>query len=147
MEDAMSKIDFASVQVGDTLPSKSLAVTQQLINEYADICGDYNSIHVDVEGMKSNTMFGGSTIAHGTINVEPVLQALCDIEGVLWPAEGSKIDLQFRAPVKPGFTIVSNLVVKEKKTEGGKNILVCDMKIQNKDGGDCAMGSTVIVCP
>ena len=50
----MSKIDFASVQVGDTLPSKSLAVSQQLINEYADICGDYNSIHVDVEGMKNN---------------------------------------------------------------------------------------------
>lgn len=142
----MSKIDFASVNVGDVLPSKSLAVTQQLINEYADICGDYNSIHVDVEGMKSNTMFGGSTIAHGTINVEPVLQAICDIEGLQWPAEGTRINLQFRAPVKPGYTIVSNLVVKEKKTEGGTNILVCDMKIQNKDGGDCAMGTADIVC-
>ena len=142
----MSKIDFASVKIGDALPSKSIAVTQQLINNYADICGDYNSIHVDVDGMKSNTMFGGSTIAHGTINVEPVLQAICDIEGLLWPAAGTKVDLQFRAPVKPGFTIVSNLVVKEKKTEGGKNILVCDMKIQNKDGGDCAMGSAEIVC-
>ena len=142
----MSKIDFASVKIGDALPSKSIAVTQQLINNYADICGDYNSIHVDVDGMKSNTMFGGSTIAHGTINVEPVLQAICDIEGLLWPAAGTKVDLQFRAPVKPGFTIVSSLVVKEKKTEGGKNILVCDMKIQNKDGGDCAMGSAEIVC-
>ena len=128
----MSAIDFASIKAGDVLPSKSLAVSQQLINEYADICGDYNSIHVDVEGMKNNPMFGGSTIAHGTINVEPVLQALCAIEGVLWPVEGTKVDLQFSAPVKPGFTIASNLVVKEKKTEGGKNILVCDMKIQNQ---------------
>ena len=142
----MSKIDFASVNIGDALPFKSIVVTQQLINNYADICGDYNSIHVDVDGMKSNTMFGGSTIAHGTINVEPVLQAICDIEGLLWPAEGTKVDLQFRAPVKPGFIIVSSLVVKEKKTDGGKNILVCDMKIQNKDGGDCAMGSAEIVC-
>ena len=142
----MSKINFASVNVGDALPTKSLAVSQQLINDHADICGDYNSIHVDVEGMKSNTMFGGSTIAHGTINVEPVLQAICDIQGLLWPAEGTRVDLQFRSPVKPGFTIVSNLVVKEKKSDAGRNILVCDMKIQNKDGGDCAMGSAEIVC-
>ena len=143
----MSKIDFASVTIGDTLASKSIAVSQQFINDYADICGDYNPLHVDVEGMKSNTMFGGSTIAHGTINVEPVLQAICDIQGLLWPAEGTRVDLQFRAPVKPGFTILSNLVVKEKKSEGGKNILVCDMKIQNKDGGDCVMGSAEILCP
>ncbi len=142
----MSKIDFVSVNIGDALPSKSLAVSQQLINDYADICGDYNSIHVDVEGMKSNIMFGGSTIAHGTINVEPVLQAICGIQGLQWPAEGTKVDLQFRAPVKPGFIIVSSLVVKEKKTDGGKNILVCDMKIQNKDGGDCAMGTAEILC-
>jgi len=146
MEDTMSKIDFASVNIGDALPTKSIVVDQQLINDYADICGDYNSIHVDVEGMKSNTMFGGSTIAHGTINVEPVLQAICDIQGLQWPAASTRVDLQFRAPVKPGFTIVSNLVVKEKKTDAGKNILVCDMKIQNKDGGDCAMGSAEIVC-
>ena len=142
----MSKIDFASVNVGDVLPSKSIAVSQQLINDYADICGDYNSIHVDVEGMKSNTMFGGSTIAHGTINVETVIQAICDIQGSLWPAEGTKVDLQFRAPVKPGYTIASILTVKEKKTEGGKNILVCDMKIADKEKGDCAMGSVEIVC-
>ncbi len=146
MEDTMSTIDFASATIGDTLPSKSIAVSQQFINEYADICGDYNPLHVDVEGMKSNTMFGGSTIAHGTINVEPVLQAVCAIQGLQWPAEGTRVDLQFRAPVKPGFTILSNLVVKEKKSEGGRNILVCDMKIQNKDGGDCVMGSAEIPC-
>ena len=143
----MSKIDFASVKAGDVLPSKSLAVSQQLINNYADICGDYNSIHVDIEGMKNNPMFGGSTIAHGTINIEPVLQAVCAVQGTLWPAEGTRIDLQFRAPVKPGFTIASNLVVKEKKTEGGRNILVCDMKIQNQQGGDCVLGTAEIACP
>jgi len=122
-------------------------VSQQLINQYADICGDYNSIHVDVEGMKNNQMFGGSTIAHGTINVEPVLQAICAIEGTLWPVEGTRVDLQFRAPVKPGFVISSELTVKEKKADGGKNILVCDMKIKNKDGGDCVLGTAELVLP
>ena len=70
---------MADINAGDTLESKSLSVTQELINEYADICGDYNTLHVDVEGMKDHPIFGG-TIAHGTINVEPVLQAVCAIQ-------------------------------------------------------------------
>lgn len=139
--------DFASINIGDVLPSKSLPVNQDLINEYADICGDYNTLHVDVEAMKNNEMFGGSTIAHGTINVEPVLQALNAIQETRWPAEGTTVDLQFRAPVKPGMTISSNLVVKEKKAEGGKNILLCDMQIQDQDGSPCVRGSAEIVVP
>jgi acyl dehydratase len=130
--------------IGDTLESKSLAVTQELINEYAHICGDYNTLHVDVEGMKNHPIFGG-TIAHGTINVEPVLQAICVIQRTTWPKEGTTIDLQFRAPVKPGDTITSKLVVKDKKTEGGKNILVCDMLITNDKGTDCVKGSAETV--
>ena len=131
---------------GDTLESKSLEVTQNLINEYAHICGDYNTLHVDVEGMKDHPLFGG-TIAHGTINVEPVLQAVCTIQGTTWPKEGTIIDLQFRAPVKPGDTIQSKLVVKDKKTEGGKNILVCDMFVSNDKGTDCVKGTAEIVVP
>ena len=130
--------------IGDTLESKSLAVTQELINKYAHICGDYNTLHVDVEGMKNHPLFGG-TIAHGTINVEPVLQAICAIQRTTWPKEGTTIDLQFRAPVKPGDTITSTLVVKDKKTEGGKNILVCDMVITNDKGTGCVKGSAEIV--
>jgi acyl dehydratase len=130
--------------IGDTLESKSLAVTQELINEYAHICGDYNTLHVDVEGMKNHPIFGG-TIAHGTINVEPVLQAICAIQRTTWPKEGTTIDLQFRAPVKPGDTITSKLVVKDKKTEGGKNILVCDLLITNDKGTDCVKGSAETV--
>jgi acyl dehydratase len=124
---------------GDTLDKKSLAVTQELINEYAQICGDYNTLHVDVEGMKNHPIFGG-TIAHGTINVEPVLQAVCAIQKTSWPKEGTMIDLQFRAPVKPGMTISSNLVVKEKKG----NTLVCDMQIQDQNGNPCVRGSAEI---
>ncbi len=133
-------MDINSINTGDTLPSKSIAVSQDLINEYADICGDYNTLHVDVEAMKDNQMFGGSTIAHGTINVEPVLQAICTIQGTTWPVEGTKIDLQFRAPVKPGMTISSSLVVKEKQA----GAVVCDMQIVDQDGNPCVKGAATV---
>jgi len=129
--------------IGDTLASKSLAVTQELINQYAHICGDYNTLHVDVEGMKNHPLFGG-TIAHGTINVEPVLQAICAIQKTSWPKEGTIIDLQFRAPVKPGDTIASKLTVKEAKPAGGKNVLLCDMAIVNDKGTECVKGTAEI---
>ena len=133
-------------QVGDTLESKSISVTQEMINEYAHICGDYNTLHVDVEGMKDHPLFGG-TIAHGTINVEPVLQALCAIQKTTWPLEGTTIDLQFRAPVKPGDTIESKLTVKDTKAVGGKTVLVCDLAIANDKGTDCVKGSAEIPLP
>ena len=132
--------------IGDTLEAKSLSVTQDLINEYAHICGDYNTLHVDVEGMKDHPLFGG-TIAHGTINVEPVLQAICAIQKTTWPMEGTTIDLQFRAPVKPGDTIASKLAVKDIKKEGGKTTLVCDMAIANDKGTDCVKGTATIPVP
>jgi phosphate acetyltransferase len=129
--------------IGDTLVSKSLKVTQELINQYAHICGDYNTLHVDVEGMKNHPLFGG-TIAHGTINVEPVLQAICAIQKTTWPKEGTTVDLQFRAPVKPGDTISSKLTVKDAK---GSTILVCDMAIANDKGTDCVKGTAEIPVP
>lgn len=125
--------------IGDTLTSKTITVTQELINQYAHICGDYNTLHVDVEGMKNHPLFKG-TIAHGTINVEPVLQAICAIQKTTWPKEGTVIDLQFRAPVRPGDTITSKLTVKEVKG----NILVCDMAITNDKGVDCVKGTAEI---
>lgn len=132
-------MDTARFNTGDTLPSKTLAVTQALINEYADICGDYNTLHVDVVGMKDHPLFGG-TIAHGTINVEPVMQAICTVQGTKWPNPGTTIDLQFRAPVKPGMTISSVLVVSAKTNDS----LICDMTIQDQDGKPCVKGTVKI---
>ena len=130
------------MNIGDTLESKSLAVSQELINDYADICGDYNTLHVDVEGMKDHPIFGG-TIAHGTINVEPILQAICTAQGTTWPNAGTVIDLQFRAPVKPGMTISSDLKVREMK---GNNA-VCDMQVVDQNGAPCVRGTVEIAMP
>jgi acyl dehydratase len=141
----MSKPEFASIRIGDKVPPASIRITQELLNQYADICGDYNSIHIDVEGMKNHPIFKG-TIAYGTITVEPVLQSIGAFQGTGWPVEGTKLDLQFRAPARPGDTITSCLTVKEKETIDGKNIVVCDMTSSNA-AGDCVIGTAEILVP
>jgi acyl dehydratase len=148
----MSKmIDYTDVKVGDEAPVKSLKVDQNLIDTYAHLCGDYNPIHVDLEEA-AKTIFKG-TIAHGTINAEPILQAIGNYVGSYWPPEGTKVDLQFRSPVRPGDTISSKIVVKQKKPKSflkagaGKNMLLSDISVVNDKGTECVRGTAEIVVP
>ena len=59
-------------------PSASEHVTQETINRYADISGDYNPIHVDEEAAAASE-FGG-TIAHGPIALQTFFRSLTE-----WP--------------------------------------------------------------
>ena len=51
-------------------------ITQDLINQFADVTGDHQWIHVDVERCKKESPFG-TTIAHGflTLSLLPMLSA------------------------------------------------------------------------
>ncbi len=58
-------------------PTAWTEMTQQLVNDFADLTGDHNFIHVDVERSRQ-TPFGG-TIAHGFLSLSllaPVTQLL-----------------------------------------------------------------------
>ena len=48
--------------------SEWMQVTQEMINRFADVTGDHQWIHVDVERAQRETPFG-STIAHGFLTV------------------------------------------------------------------------------
>jgi|SRR5215469_433400 acyl dehydratase len=50
-----------------------IEVTQEMINRFADITGDHQWIHVDVERAKKDTPFG-NTIAHGFLTVSLMSQ-------------------------------------------------------------------------
>jgi acyl dehydratase len=68
-------------------------ITQERVNQFADITGDHQYIHVDPERAK-NTFFGG-TIAHGylTLSLLPMLNR---------DKEGIKIDLGGKLSVNYG---------------------------------------------
>jgi acyl dehydratase len=72
--------DIAGLEksVGSLLgPTPWTTMTQQLVNDFADVTGDHNFIHVDV-ARASATPFGG-TIAHGYLSLSllaPVTQLL-----------------------------------------------------------------------
>ena len=62
-------IDEVRGLVGQTIgPSDWREVTQEDINKFADVSGDHQWIHVDVERAKNESPFG-TTIAHGNLTL------------------------------------------------------------------------------
>jgi len=49
-------------------PSQWREVTQEMVNQFADLTGDHQWIHVDVERAKVESPFG-TTIAHGNLTL------------------------------------------------------------------------------
>jgi acyl dehydratase len=89
-----------------------LEITQEMINAFAELTGDRQWIHVDVERCRRESPFGGP-IAHGflTLSVLPALNAKTRDEFML-VGQGNVVNygsdkLRFLAPVPAGSRIRS----------------------------------------
>jgi acyl dehydratase len=60
--------DLRALQDQVVGPSPWCEVTQEMVNQFADLTGDHQWIHVDVERAKVESPFG-TTIAHGNLTL------------------------------------------------------------------------------
>ena len=88
-------------------PALSELVTQEMIDAYAELSGDYNPLHVDPL-MAAASEFG-STIAHGPISLQVVFQSIAAGLGVDAMPPGSRIAVTFRAPVRVGDRVTMSI--------------------------------------
>ncbi len=111
---------LASEDFGDWGPS--ITVTQDMINAFAELTGDTQWIHVDVERAKKESPFGGP-IAHGflTLSLMPRLA----VSAINLTGQGSAVNygaegLRFLSPVPAGATVRarSRIVKAEAKPKG-----------------------------
>ncbi len=100
-----------------------VTVTQEMIQQFADLTGDHQWIHVDVERARRESPFGGP-IAHGflTLSLLPKLRTRTDFAIVGY---GNAVNygankLRFLAPVPAGATLHarSRLINVEAKPKG-----------------------------
>ena len=98
-------------------------VSQEMIDRFADLTGDHQWIHVDVERAKRESPFKG-TIAHGflVLSLLPVLRAGADyrIVGFGNATNYGADKLRFASPVPAGTAVHarSRLVAVEPKPKG-----------------------------
>ena len=84
-------------------PTAWREMTQERVNEFADVTEDHNSIHVDVERAKTSP-FGG-TIAHGYLSVSllaPISQELLQVDDASTSVNYGMDRLRFPAPLPVG---------------------------------------------
>lgn len=82
-------------------------VTQDGIDAYAELSGDFNPLHVDPEAAAASE-FGG-IIAHGPIALHAFFRAATASLGRDALPAGSRVAVTYRAPTRPGDEITCEL--------------------------------------
>lgn len=151
---AMSAIAFddiealnaaASDQYGDW--GAEVVVTQEMIDRFADLTGDHQWIHVDVERCERESPFGGP-IAHGflTLSLMPSLISMpVELTGTTNLVNFGSGGLQFRRPVPAGATLHarSRLVHAEKHKLG--TMLTVESAVHVKDSAKPSLTYSSII--
>ena len=122
-------------------PSNWFEITQERVNDYADVSMDHQWIHVDVERANSGPF--GAPIAHGnlTIAVMGHLPSSSKVEAPRF--EGHKLSInygfdkiRFPSPVKVGAMIRATSTLKRAEVKGGMievmNEVVIEVQGQTK---------------
>ncbi len=108
-------------------PEVSDDVDQPKIDAYAELSGDYNPLHVDVEVAEASE-FGG-TIAHGPVALQAFFRATTAWLGTDALPPGTTVKVTYRAPVRPGDRISSR--ARDVRSENSATLL--DAECVNQD--------------
>jgi acyl dehydratase len=114
--------------VGRELPPSGWhVVTQEQIDAFAELTGDRQWIHVDVERASSESPYGG-TVAHGflTLSLVPGLRAEAfAASGYRWTVNYGLDRVRFPAPVPAGSRIRARFrVLSVEEVPGGERAVV-----------------------
>ena len=102
-------------------PSEWREVTQEMINDFAELSGDDQWIHVDVERAKSESPFG-TTIAHGNLTlslIDGLRKGLTEWSGFKLGVNYGWNKVRFPAPVLAGARVRCYLELVELTDLGG----------------------------
>jgi acyl dehydratase len=133
-------IEALRAKISDTFGewSEPVEVTQEMINRFAELTGDHQWIHVDVERAKRESPFGG-TIAHGflTLSLLPQMRGKSSwrIAGYGNATNYGANKLRFVSPVPAGAKIHSHsrLVGAEAKPKGTQVTQEIQVHVAGKD--------------
>jgi 3-hydroxybutyryl-CoA dehydratase len=109
----MKKLSFNDIKIGQTAEYQK-TITEDDIEKFAEVSGDYNPVHMDEEYAKQ-TIFQGR-IAHGMLSASFISTALAS----KLPGPGTiylKQQLAFRKPVRIGDQITTRVEVTSKNDE------------------------------
>ena len=135
----ISGIDALRELIGQPIgPSEWIEVTQERIDKFAEVSGDDQWIHVDVERAERESPFG-TTVAHGNLT----LSLIDGLRGELIRQEGIKMGInygwnkvRFPAPVPAGSKVRGTAQVESVEELGDGWYHVVTKFTLEREGGD-----------
>lgn len=130
---------YEDLKIGDSA-SITHTITEDDIETFGDLSGDYNPLHFNEEWAKT-TMFKGR-IAHGILTAAYISAVI----GMKLPGPGTiylSQSMRFRRPVRIGDTITATVDVKEKDDE--KERITLGTTVTNQDGETVLQGEALIM--
>ena len=123
-------------------PTEWLAIDQERVNGFAEVTGDHQWIHVDVERAKDGP-FGG-TIAHGYLTMSLVnffLPDLIEVRGFTHAVNVGADRLRFLSPVKVGSRIrgVGEIASVEEVKGAIQSVVRVTVEIEGSDKPACVV--------
>jgi len=127
MTDKLAEYTFDEIEMGLT-KEFHVIITEQLVNDFAKISGDYSPIHMDEEYAKSTTF--EKRVVHGML----LASFLSRVDGMYLPGKHALYfsqTVEFRNPCFIGdkVTVFSKVIDKSDSTK----ILKIESKITNQD--------------
>jgi acyl dehydratase len=123
-------------RIGTTSPASDwFEITQERVNDYAEVSMDHQWIHVDVERAKDGPF--GAPIAHGNLTIA-VMNHLPSSDASASPAlEGHKLSInygfdriRFPSPVRVGDKIRSTSTLRRAEIKGGMIETMTEIKVE-----------------
>ncbi|MDH3641609.1 MAG: MaoC family dehydratase [Gammaproteobacteria bacterium] len=145
MTDNETNMDNSSVQtalmvleerVGQTSPSSDwFEITQERVNDYAEVSMDHQWIHVDVARAKDGPF--GAPIAHGNLTIAVMNHLPSSDSTVGAELEGHKLSInygfdriRFPSPVRVGNKIRSTSTLRRAEIKGGMIETMTEIKVE-----------------
>lgn len=122
------------------MASLTRTITESDVQQFAELVGDYNPVHVD-DTFAKKTRFG-RRIAHGMWGVSLISAVL----GTRLPGPGTiylSQTIQFLAPVYSGDPVTAQVTVL--KVREDKPIVTLELLCQNQDGEVVLKGEAVVL--
>ena len=123
-------------RIGESSPPTDwFEITQERVNDYANVSMDHQWIHVDVERAKQGPF--GAPIAHGNLTIA-VMGHLPQTESVPGPKlQGNKLSInygfdkiRFPSPVKVGAMIRASSTLRRAEIKGGMIETMNEIKVE-----------------
>jgi acyl dehydratase len=126
----------------DMPPLVKNPTTQQLVR-YAGASGDYYQIHYDKDFAKGNEL--EDVILHGALKNAFLGQYMTDWMGPLGTL--TMLSCQYRGMDSPGQPITAKGSVTRKYQEEGRNLVDCEIWLENKSGQKTTPGAATVELP